>query len=147
MLCLLFSKSFVKNMSESSVANLVCESGDASAVKCSKYTLTSLAVCCDGCYIQLLSADCGNGPIQTFKCRDMKPLKRVGNFARCRNQGQLQSGAATAQPKKYKRRTLHTGLFCLFAGAFLQGIKTNQMFGGCSFVPWNLLFPTNPLFR
>lgn len=50
-------------MSESSVANLVCESGDASAVKSSESTLTSLAVCCDVCDIQLLSADWGNGPI------------------------------------------------------------------------------------
>lgn len=50
-------------MSESSAVNLVCESGDASAIQRSESTLTTLVVCCDVCDIQLLPNGWGNEPI------------------------------------------------------------------------------------
>lgn len=39
-------------MSESSVANLACEAGGASATKSSESTQKNLVVCCDVCGIQ-----------------------------------------------------------------------------------------------
>lgn len=83
---------------------------------------------------------------ETFKCKDIKPLKRVGKLANRRNQAQVQSGIITGEQKKYERRTRHTDLSFLIAGALLQGIKAD-LSGAVPFIHWNLLFPPDPLFR
>lgn len=116
-LCLLFPKSFVKNKSESSAVNPACESGGASAIKNSESTLQVLSLlwCVwPPAVINWLGEWTRPDFSETFKCRDVKPLKRVGSLDRCRNQAQVQSGVMTAQPKKYKSRTQQKGLFCLF---------------------------------
>lgn len=82
----------------------------------------------------------------TFKCESIKPLKRIGKLANRRNQGEVQSGLMAGEQKKY-RRTWHTDLSFLFAGALLEGIKANLTFRGCSVCPLEFALPPKSSFQ
>lgn len=77
---------------------------------------------------------------ETFKCEGIKRLKRIGKLANRRNQAEVQSGIMAGEQKKY-RRTWHTDLSCLFAGALLEGSKANLTFRSCSVCPLEFVLP------
>lgn len=77
---------------------------------------------------------------ETFKYEGIKHLKRIGKLANRRNQAEVQSGIMAAEQKKY-RRTWHTDLSFLFAGALLEGSKANLTFRSCSVCPLQFVLP------